>query len=279
MPDTIESAVQSLQEPATVVAGCTDHFPGLKGAPPGRIVDVSGIDAMIGIKCGASGWWIGAATPWTDIIHHPLPAAFDCLKAAAREVGSIQIQNAGTVAGNICNASPAADGVPPLLALDAMVEVTSSRGAASMPLADFIRGPRQITLGDDELVTAVHGPPVPERAASTFLKLGARKYLVISIAMIAVICVVDAQEVLSEIRVAVGSCSPVASRLRALEADLVNRPARDLLTEVPISPASLAPLTPIDDVRAPASYRLHAAEELCRRAIQSSLAEALEVDA
>lgn len=240
---------------------------------------MSGIAAMIGIDHSDAGWRIGAATPWTDITSHPLPPAFDCLKAAAREVGSIQIQNAGTVAGNICNASPAADGVPPLLALDAGVEIASRHGTATMPLAEFITGPRQVILQDDELVTAVHVPPVPAGATSTFIKLGARKYLVISIAMIAVVCVVDPDEILTDIRIAVGSCSPVATRLHALEQDLIKRPARDLMTGVPMTPAALAPLAPIDDVRGTGSYRIHAVGELCQRAIRSAIATALEADA
>ncbi len=234
---------------------------------------------MIGIDHSSAGWRIGAATPWADVIAHPLPAAFDCLKAAAREVGSIQIQNAGTVAGNICNASPAADGVPPLLALDASVEITSRRGTVSTPLADFITGPRRIALQDDELVTAVHVPTVPDRSTSAFIKLGARKYLVISIAMIAVVCVVDADETLTDVRIAVGSCSPVATRLHALEHDLIDRPARELVTQITLAPAALAPLAPIDDVRGTGPYRIHAARELCKRAIQSAITAALETDA
>jgi len=78
-------------------------------------------------------WHIGALTTWTDIIRHDLPPAFDSLKLSAREVGSIQIQNRATVIGNICNASPAADGVPPLLTLDAIVKIGSADGERELP--------------------------------------------------------------------------------------------------------------------------------------------------
>ena len=99
---------------------------------------------------------IGARTTWTDLVRHPLPPAFDALKQAAREVGSVQIQNVASVAGNLCNASPAADGVPPLLALDAEVELRSARRArACLPLGDFILGNRRTALQAGELVTAI----------------------------------------------------------------------------------------------------------------------------
>src|SRR4029077_8004802 len=95
---------------------------------------------------------------WTDVLHVPLPRCFDALKGAAREVGSVQIQNRGTVAGNLCNASPAADGVPPLLARDAEVELTSSAGPRRMPLAEFIVGNRKTARRVDEILTAVIVP-------------------------------------------------------------------------------------------------------------------------
>src|SRR5438445_7447390 len=83
---------------------------------------------------------IGGGTTWTKVLQTPWPQCFDALKAAAREVGSVQIQNRGTVAGNLCNASPAADGVPPLLALNAEVELVSREGRRKLPLSNFIIG-------------------------------------------------------------------------------------------------------------------------------------------
>ena len=98
-------------------------------------MDISGLNDFRDIKTEADHIRIGGLTTWTEIIRAPLPRCFDALKSAAREVGSVQIQNRGTVAGNLCNASPAADGVPPLLALDANVELISQTGVRRMPLA------------------------------------------------------------------------------------------------------------------------------------------------
>src|SRR5262245_56522956 len=120
-PRTLDEAVQALATPGVqILAGGTDFYP----AHVGRVVsapvlDITAIDELDGIAETAGEFRIGGRTTWTQLIATPLPRCFDALKAAAREVGSIQIQNRATIAGNLCNASPAADGVPPLLALDA----------------------------------------------------------------------------------------------------------------------------------------------------------------
>ena len=200
----------------------------------------------------------------------PLPRCFDALKGAAREIGSIQIQNRATVAGNLCNASPAADSVPPLLALDAEVELTSVTGSRRLPLADFIVGNRKTLRRVDEILTTVIVPRRLDDAASAFLKLGARRYLVISIAMVAATVKTDAAGLVAEARVAVGACSATAQRLTALEKDLVGKPARVGLGAI-VSREHLSALSPIDDVRATASYRRDAAETLIGRALDLCL--------
>jgi CO/xanthine dehydrogenase FAD-binding subunit len=204
----------------------------------------------------------GAATTWSEIARAELPPAFDALKAAAREVGALQIQNRGTIAGNLCNASPAADGVPPLLALDAEVELASQRGVRRLPLARFIAGPRRTELAADEILTAVLCPAPPAGLRSTFLKLGSRRYLVISIVMVAVGLDIDRGAVRAA-RVAVGACSPVAMRLPAVERRLVSGAA--------LTPEDFAELKPIDDLRASADYRRAAALTLTRRAVEACL--------
>ena len=190
--------------------------------------------------------------------------AFDGLKLAAREIGSVQIQNAGTVAGNFCNASPAADGVPPLLTLDASVELTSTTGRRVLPLQDFITGYRATARLDDELVTAVLIPDASAAGTGIFQKLGARKYLVISIVMAALRLEVSQGQV-TEVRVALGACSPVAMRLLDLERALIGKKLSEAAATV--SPRHLEKLAPIDDVRATATYRREAALELIRRII------------
>lgn len=249
-----------------VAAGCTDLFPATQQQRlPGPVLDITGIPTLRGVTLGADGYRIGATTTWTDIVGADLPPAFDALKQAALEVGAVQIQNSGTVAGNLCNASPAADGVPPLLALDASVELQSNRGVRSMPLGDFITGVRQTALEPGEIVTAVI---VPKTAVgrSKFLKLGARKHLVISIVMAAVRLDVQGGVVRSA-AVSIGSCSPVAVRLPAVEAALTGAPADAALAAMVQDADVAAALAPIADIRGDADYRFDAAAELVRRAV------------
>jgi CO/xanthine dehydrogenase FAD-binding subunit len=209
---------------------------------------------------------IGAATTWTDIVRARLPSAFDALKLAAREVGSVQIQNTGTIAGNLCNASPAADGVPALMVLDAEVELASSRGVRRLPLPDFVLGNRRTARAADELVTAIRVPKASTAGRSSFVKLGARRYLVISIAMAAARVETGADGRIARCAIAVGACSPVAKRLEALEADLVGRPA-DVSALNIISERHFEVLSPIADVRGSAEYRGAAAREIVGRAL------------
>ncbi len=268
-PKTLDEAVLQLTTPGIqVLSGGTDFYPALgERVASEPVIDISGLRELRGVARAGDFFRIGGLTTWTDIIRAPLPRCFDALKSAAREVGSVQIQNRGTVAGNLCNASPAADGVPPLLALDAEVELASSAGSRRMPLAEFIVGNRKTQRRSDELLTAVWVPRTLEDARSSFLKLGARRYLVISISMVAVIVLVDGGRVAGA-RVAVGSCSAVARRLLLLERDLIGASVRDGLG-ARVTSAHLAPLSPIGDVRATAEYRLDASLTLVRRALNS----------
>ena len=168
-----------------MIAGGTDFYPQRLGKPMTEaVLDVTGLPGLRGIEDRGDHWRIGALTTWTDLIEAQLPPCFDGLKLAAREVGGVQIQNSGTLVGNLCNASPAADGTPNLLALDARVELARVDGLRLLPVCDFVRGNRQTLRAADELVTALVIPKPREPAFSGFVKLGARKYLVISIVMI-----------------------------------------------------------------------------------------------
>jgi CO/xanthine dehydrogenase FAD-binding subunit len=270
-PKTLDEAVLQLTTPGIqVLSGGTDFYPALgERVVQEPVMDISGLQELRGVSRDATHIRMGGLTTWTEIIRTPLPRCFDALKSAAREVGSVQIQNRGTVAGNLCNASPAADGVPPLLALDAEVELASRMGSRRMPLAEFIVGNRKTQRRPDELLTAVWVPRTLEEAKSAFLKLGARRYLVISISMVAVVILVEAGRVAAA-RVAVGSCSAVARRLFTLEHDLLGASVSEGLG-VRVTPQHLAPLSPIDDVRATAEYRLDASLTLVRRALNSCM--------
>lgn len=272
-PRTLGEAVDALAtHGGRILAGGTDFFPALGDKPvTGTVIDISALDELTGIAVTPEAVRIGARATWSAVVAAPLPRAFDALKAAAREVGSLQIQNLGTVAGNLCNASPAADGVPPLLALDATVELGSRQGSRRLPLADFITGYRKTAIRPDEIVTAIVVPRSIE-GASRFLKLGARRYLVISIAMVAAIVEVDAQGCVAQARLAVGACSAVAQRLHGLEQALVGAPAEAGIGRL-VTADHVAALAPIDDVRATAGYRREAALTLVRRALESCVSE------
>ncbi len=257
--------------PMPVLAGGTDFYPALRDTPaPARVMDVTRIEGLRGIERTTSGWRIGAATTWTDIIRAPLPAVFDALKAAAREVGSVQIQNAATLAGNLCNASPAADGVPPLLTLNASVELASVRGTRQLPIEDFILGPRSTARSADELMVAINIPFMENTARSAFFKLGSRRYLVISIVMASITLLADDNDCLQDIRIAVGACSSVAQRLRALEAVLTGQSIHDDLVSL-VTPGMLLALSPIDDVRGSGAYRMDAVQQLVCRLLAECL--------
>jgi CO/xanthine dehydrogenase FAD-binding subunit len=281
-PRTLNEALHALASTASdpssqfsVLAGGTDFYAARTGQPIlESILDITAVPELHGIRDEGSQWRIGATTTWSDIVRMELPAQFIGLQAAAREVGGIQIQNTGTVAGNICNASPAADGTPALMALDAQVELSSLSAKRIVPLTEFVLGSRRIARQPHELVTGVL---IPQRrnARSSFLKLGHRRYLVISIVMVAAVFETDDSGVITYAGICVGSCSAVAKRLYSLEQKLIGKKIADSMHDMPalVVEEDLAPLTPIDDVRGTGAYRRDAALTLVKRAIEEALHE------
>lgn len=267
-PRTVDEALGLLADGEwRILAGGTDFYPALGALPLKHdVLDINGLRELDHISETDEDYAIGARASWTSLIRRDLPPAFDALKLAAREVGSIQIQNRATVAGNLCNASPAADGVPPLLALEASVELRSAKASRTLPLSDFILGNRQTGRRPDELVTAIRVPKASTAGRSGFVKLGARRYLVISIAMAAANVALDGDGRISAARIAAGACSPVAVRLPGLEAALLGRQADASLPDV-FAYEHFAALSPIDDVRGSAEYRVAAAREIVGRAL------------
>ena len=244
------------------LAGGTDVYPALTGAfvqrPRLDWMDITGLATLRGVSAER----IGALATWSDVAQAELPPAMSALAQAARQVGGRQVQNRGTLLGNLCNASPAADGVPPLLILDAQVELASASGVRLLPLDEFLLGNRQTARRPDELAVALRLPPPPQ-AESRFEKLGARRQLVISIAMAAGLLRM-AEGRVAQARVAVGSCSAVARRQRGLEAALQGATLVEAAVIVATAPLDLAP---IGDLRGSAEYRLAAARTLVARSL------------
>ncbi|MEO1688151.1 MAG: FAD binding domain-containing protein [Pseudomonadota bacterium] len=270
-PATLPEALNALASAERrVAAGCTDLLAATAAKTlPGPALDITAIPELRAIERSEEGLRLGAAVTWTQVARANLPPALRGLQQAARQVGALQVQNRGTLGGNLCNASPAADGVPPLLTLDAQVELRCAAGLRRLPLPAFLTGPRRTACRADELLTAILIPAAALGGEGAFLKLGARAHLVISIAMTAARLRLK-DGVVAEAALAVGACGPVAVRLPQVEAALIGRapdPAR-------IDDASVAAaLSPIDDLRADAAFRARGAAELLRRTLAALTTE------
>ena len=268
-PDKINDALYSLsKEKLTIAAGCTDLLPSTQQENLGNnILDISGIKSLRHISFENGFRKIGSGVTWTDLVeNNELPKCYDMLKECSLQIGSKQIQNLGTIGGNLCNASPAADGVPCLLSLDASIELLSLNGKRVLKLEDFIKGSRKTELQNNEILSAILIPKEAEIGRSSFLKLGARKYLVISIAMIA--CKLNLKkDVISEITISVGSCSAVAKRIKSLENLLIGKSIKDELTTIILNYNYENYLSPINDIRGTNTYRFKASKVLVKDTI------------
>jgi len=251
-----------------IAAGCTDLLPATPQDNIGNnILDISGIKSLRNINYENGFRRIGSGVTWTDLVeNNDLPKCYDMLKECGRQIGSRQIQNLGTIGGNLCNASPAADGIPCLLSLDASIELLSINGKRVLKLDDFIKGSRKTELQNNEILSAILIPEEAEIGHSSFIKLGARKYLVISIAMIA--CKLNLEkDIISDIAISVGSCSAVAKRLKSLESMLIGKSIKDQLNTIIINFNYKNYLSPITDIRGTNSYRLQVSKVLTKNAI------------
>ncbi len=268
-PDKINDALYSLsKEKLTIAAGCTDLLPSTQQENLGNnILDISGIKSLRHISFENGFRKIGSGVTWTDLVeNNELPKCYDMLKECSLQIGSKQIQNLGTIGGNLCNASPAADGVPCLLSLNASIELLSLNGKRVLKLEDFIKGSRETELKNNEILSAILIPKEAEIGRSSFLKLGARKYLVISIAMIA--CKLNLKkDVISEIAISVGSCSAVAKRIKSLENLLIGKSIKDELTSIILNYNYENYLSPINDIRGTNTYRFKASKVLVKDTI------------
>jgi len=255
-PRSLGDAVKMLRDegPLVPLAGCTDLYVALNFGTlrPTRFLNLWNLDALRGIETRGNALRIGALTTYTEIITSAaIRRRLPMLAAAAREVGGVQIQNRGTLGGNVANASPAGDTLPVLAAADATVVLTSAGGTRRVPFTAFYTGYRQTVRRPDELISAIEIPAI--RGRQWFRKVGTRAAQAISKVVIAGV-------VGDQIRVALGSVAPTVIRAARTEAALaggasIAEAQRTLADEI----------APIDDIRSTAEYRRRVAANLLAR--------------
>ena len=268
-PKTLPQALDMLaEEGAMPIAGGTNVVVDLRAGKhhPRVLVDVARLPGLRGIRRDNGHLVIGGGTMISDLLHDPLIVQHaPALAEAASLFANPLIRNRATVAGNLVDASPAADTAPPLLVLDAEVELSSRAGTRRVPLADFLVGVRKTLRRPDELLTAVR-VLLPDAAsrASHFHKLGLRKADAISVLSVAVAVTWDAVGRCTAARIALGALAPRPLRAAAAE---------DILCGQALTPALVAEAAhlageatrPIDDIRGTAAYRREVTEVIVRR--------------
>jgi CO/xanthine dehydrogenase FAD-binding subunit len=230
------------------------------------LVDVGAVPELKGLQLENNTVRIGAAVTYREIIESDLIGRHAyLLQEASRAVGAIQIQNMGTVGGNIANASPAGDALPCLYALEGRVTVAGTAGERSLPLADFVRGYRQTDLRPGELIKEITFEALPPDTGSAFVKFGLRQGQAISVVMLAAILQVRLG-IISRAAVALGAVAPTVVRSPAAEAVLLGQPPSPELFDA-AGEAAREDIRPIDDIRGTAAFRRHVVRPLVREAL------------
>jgi CO/xanthine dehydrogenase FAD-binding subunit len=239
------------EESVMPIAGCTDVYVSLNFGTlkQTQFMNLWRLKELRGIDRRGGRLRIGALTTYTELIRSPLVArTVPMLVSAAREVGGRQIQHRGTIGGNVANASPAGDTLPVLAAVDAVVELMSARGTREVPFSAFYTGYRKSVARPDELIVALHIPPISGK--QWFRKVGTRAAQAISKVVIAGVAG-------DRPRLAAGSIAPTVVRLTRTEAVLAAGGSVDAAQQ-----AMLAEIAPIDDIRSTAEYRRRVAANL-----------------
>jgi CO/xanthine dehydrogenase FAD-binding subunit len=258
-PHTLDEALRLKAErpDAVPIQGGTDVMVELNfdRARPAVLLNLNEVVELRGWSRENGTMRLGAGLTYTEAMGAPVAEALTALAEAARTVGGPQIRNRGTVGGNLGTASPAGDALPPLLIADAVVELASLRGERVMPLAEFVTGPKRNALAEDELIVGVRVSA--EGGEQTFMKIGPRNAMVISVVSLALS--VDRER--DQVRAAFGSAGPVPGLVTGGLDELEGFPDR-------VSAAA----SPIDDVRGTAAYRRHSLRILTARALERCLA-------
>jgi carbon-monoxide dehydrogenase medium subunit len=271
-PRTLVGALEMMAtlEYAQPIAGGTDVVPLFRdvGCKPVHLIDLGLIPELNGIVEENGKVHIGPTTTHAQllaskVIEEKAPALHD----AARWIGSVQIRNRGTVGGNLCNASPAADTAPPLLVHDAEAQVSSLKDARWIPLRELFAGPKTTVLEPDELLTGLRFAPTGH-SGSSFQRIGRRKGFTLSVVNAAVYLERDGDE-LREVRIALGSVAPTPIRVQRVEDTIRGKKMSESLLEEAAS-VCMGEAKPIDDVRGTAEYRRDMVGVLVKRAMREA---------
>jgi carbon-monoxide dehydrogenase medium subunit len=262
---------------AKLLAGGTDLFLRMerRAVEPGVVVDVKKVRALQGIKASAKGLTIRAATLMDEIVSSPLvQRRYRIIAEAAVAVGSIQTRNRATLGGNLCNASPAADTAPALIALAARARIAGSRREREVALEEFFLAPGKTCLQSDELLKEIFIPSPAGKAGSSFQRCTRTAMDIALVNCAAFLTLAPKEGVIGEIRIALGAVAPTPVRARPAE-DLLRgkTPDKDAVEEA--AALAAASVSPIDDVRSSAAYRRAMVRVLTRRAIEAALKEAM----
>lgn len=272
-PKSVEEALRlyARQPRAVPLAGGTDFMVVWNtGTANGRtVIDLSRLREWSGIKVSKDKVVIGALTPHAVIRDHAdIQAKLPLLSQACATVGGLQIQNRGTIGGNLANASPAGDTFPPLSVYEAVVHAASARGKRRIPLSGFFAGVKKTVLAEGELIEAVEVPIPPKPTRQFFRKVGTRAASAISKTVAAGLLWLD-KGVVVDVRLALGSMAPTVRRLQAVETFLAGKqpagPVIDKAVDMLVEDVS-----PIDDIRSTADYRINVSRNLIRRFLEAS---------
>ena len=266
IPDSMEAALDLLAAGAEPLAGGTNMLVDMRagGMRPDSVVSLARLDGMRWVKARDGRIAIGGGTTVSDLLHSPQIAEHGAsLVEAASVFAGQMVRNAATVAGNIAFGSPAADLVPPLMALDAEVTLVSKAGSRGVALADYYTGYKQTARRPDELIAEISWPLRAPGAADLFYKLARRKGDAITVTGVAVALKLAGGKC-ADVRIALGAVGPTVMRATKAEAVLEGQAPSDELFDR-AGAAAAAECSPIDDVRASADYRRHTVHMLVRR--------------
>jgi len=273
-PGSLREALVLLREggqATRILAGGTDLIVQMKDglSAPNILVDVKKIPEIDRLEMGPDGTLhVGAAVPLSRIVaFEPVMNRFGMLRHACSLIGSIQIRNRATMGGNICNASPSADSVPPLLCLGAKVIAANLTGTKAIPLERFFCGPGQTILSDNEILVEIQIPTPPSPSAGCYLRHTTRQEMdVASVGAAALVLMPERGIRCSEVRISLGAVAPMPIRVPDAEFLLAAKDLDDAAISEAAEVAAGA-ASPISDVRASAKYRRELVKVLVRRVL------------